>query len=325
MKAAIDEETVRADTTLMVGKTVLVTGATGGIGKATAVGLARLGARVGITGRDIARAEAAATDIRAVANSAAVDAFAADLSSQADVRRLAREVLDLYPRLDVLVNNVGGFWAHRHLTADGLEHTFALNHLAAFLLTNLLLDRLIASAPARIVTVASGAHTTGRIDFDDLQGEQKYSGQRAYNASKLANVMFTYELARRLRGSGVTATVLHPGVVRTAFGAEDQAAFFTVLSPLIRPFLKTTAQGAATSIYLASSAKVEGSTGRYFANSKPKNSSKSSYDTAAAGRLWQVSVDLVGRSTVLETDRVVLHGADPAPLPPSTPIRVRTT
>ena len=196
----MDEELVAADTTLMVGKTVLVTGATGGIGKATAVGLARLGARVGITGRDIARAEAAATDIRAVANNAAVDAFAADLSSQAEVRRLAREVLDLYPRLDVLVNNVGGFWAHRHLTADGLEHTFALNHLAPFLLTKLLLDRLKASAPARIVTVSSGAHTTRPPDFDDLQGERKYSGQRAYNASKLANVMFTYELARRLQG-----------------------------------------------------------------------------------------------------------------------------
>ena len=280
----------------MVGKTVLVTGATGGIGKATAVGLARLGARVGITGRDIARAEAAAADIRATSNNAAVDAFAADLSSQTEVRRLAREVLDLYPRLDVLVNNVGGFWTHRHVTADGLEHTFALNHLAPFLLTKLLLDRLKASAPARIVTVSSGAHTAGRIDFDDLQAERKYSGQRAYNASKLANVMFTYELARRLQGSGVTATVLHPGVVSTAFGAEDQAAFFTILSPLIRPFMKTTAQGAATSIYLASSAQVEGLTGQYFANSKPKNSSKSSYDDDASRHLWQVSANLVGLS-----------------------------
>jgi retinol dehydrogenase 14 len=278
----------------MAGKTVLVTGATGGIGRATAIGLARLGARVGITGRDLDRAEAAAADIRARANNAVVDAFAADLSSQAEVRRLAREVLDRYPRLDVLVNNVGGFWAHRHVTADGLEYTLALNHLAPFLLTMLLLDRLKASAPARIVTVASGAHTAGRLDFNDLQGEQKYSGQRAYNASKLANVMFTYELARRLHGSGVTATVLHPGVVRTAFGAEDQAAFFTIMSPLIRPFLKTTAQGAATSIYLASSVQVEGLTGRYFANCKPKKSSMSSYDSAAARHLWQVSADLVG-------------------------------
>src|SRR2546430_6727641 len=251
------------DTTLMVGKTVLVTGATGGIGKATAIGLARLGARVGIAGRDSARGEGAAADIRAASNNAAVDAFAADLSSQTEVRRLAREVLDLYPRLDVLVNNVGGFWTHRHVTADGLEHTFALNHLAPFLLTNLLLDRLKASAPARIVTVASGAHTMGRLDFDDLQGERKYSGQSAYNASKLANVMFTYELARRLQGSGVTATVLHPGVVRTAFGAEDQAAFFTAILPLVRPFIKSTAQGAATSIYLASSAWEPGVSGHH--------------------------------------------------------------
>src|SRR5438132_3342060 len=286
-----------ADTRPMVGRTVLVTGASGGIGKATAVGLARLGARVGITGRDTARAEAAAADIRAASNNAAVDAFAADLSSQAEVRRVASEVLGRYPRLDVLVNNVGGVWAHRHVTADGLEHTFALNHLAPFLLTNLLLDRLKASAPARVITVSSGAHTAGRLDFDDLQGEQKYSGQRAYNASKLANVMFAYELARRLQGSGVTANVLHPGVVRTSFGAEDQAAFFTILSPLIRPFLKTTAQGAATSIYLASSPQVEGVTGQYFADGKPKQSSKSSYDTGVARRLWKVSVDLVGLST----------------------------
>ena len=294
MKTGIATDAPEAGRPLMAGKTVLLTGATGGIGKATAVGLARLGARVAITGRDMARAEAAAADIRAAANKAAVDAFAADLSSQTEVRRLAGEVLDRYQRLDVLVNNVGGFWAHRHVTADGLEHTLALNHLAPFLLTMLLLDRLKASAPARIVTVASGAHTAGRLDFDDLQGERKYSGQRAYNASKLANVMFTYELARRLHGSGVTATVLHPGVVRTAFGAEDQATFFTILSPLIRPFLKTTAQGAATSVYLASSPQENGVSGVYFSNSKAKKSSESSYNSAAARHLWEVSADLVG-------------------------------
>jgi NAD(P)-dependent dehydrogenase (short-subunit alcohol dehydrogenase family) len=138
-----------------------------------------------------------------------VRAFAADLSVQSEVRRLAADVLDTYPRLDVLVNNVGGFWAHRHVTADGLERTFALNHLAGFLLTNLLLDRLKASAPSRVVTVSSGAQSMGTIDFDDLQGERRYSGQRAYNQSKLANVVFTFDLARRLEGSGVTATVLH--------------------------------------------------------------------------------------------------------------------
>ena len=278
----------------MAGKTVLVTGGTGGIGKATAIGLARLGARVGIVGRDATRAEAAASDIRSTSGNPAVDVFTADLSSQAEVRRLAAEVLEAYPRLDVLVNNVGGYWAHRHVTADGLEHTFALNHLAPFLLTNLLLERLEASAPARVVTVSSGAQSMGRIDFDDLQGAQKYSGQQAYNQSKLANVMFTYELARRLDGTGVTATVLHPGVTRTDFGAEDQAAYFAWMSGLSKPFMKTPARGAETPIFLASSPEVEGVTGRYFANRKPKESNKRSYDVEAAARLWRVSADLVG-------------------------------
>jgi len=295
-----------AATADMTGRNVLVTGGTGGIGKATAVGLAVLGARVGITGRDRVRAEAAAADIRAASGNLAVDVFTADMSSQAQVRRLAGEVLDAYPRLDVLINNVGGFWAHRHVTADGLERTFALNHLAPFLLTHLLLHRLTASAPARVVTVSSGAHATGRIDFDDLQGAARYSGQRAYNASKLANVMFTYELARRLNGTGVTATVLHPGVVRTDFGAEDQAGIKVIL-PLVRPFLKTPAAGAATTVYLASSAQVDGVTGRYFANRKPKTSAKASYDTAAAARLWQASADLVGLTRSPEPDHVPRH------------------
>src|SRR5437763_3566579 len=293
MQPAIDEEPAIAGMPMMSGKTVLVTGATGGIGKATAVGLARLGARVGITGRDIARTEAAATDIRAASNNSAVDAFAADMSSQAEVRRLAREVLASYPRLDVLVNNVGGFWSTRRVTPDGLEHTFAVNHLAGFLLTDLLLDRLKASAPARIVTVSSDAQRMGRMNFDDLQGERGYSGQRAYNQSKLANVLFTYELARRLEGSGVTATVLHPGVVRTGFAADDPSRVWKILLPLIRPLLKTPQKGAATSIYLASSPDVEGVTGTYFVNSKPKTSSRSSYNQTTAGRLWKVSVDLV--------------------------------
>jgi retinol dehydrogenase 14 len=283
-----------ADVPLMAGKSVLVTGGTGGIGMATAIGLAGLGARVGITGRDQARTEAAVAGIRAAAGSPAVDAFAADMSVQTGVRRLAAEVLDNYPRLDVLVNNVGGFWAHRHVTADGLEHTFALNHLAPFLLTSLLLDRLIASAPARIVTVSSGAHARGRIDFGDLQGERNYSGQRAYSQSKLANVMFSYELARRLDGSGVTVTVLHPGVVRTGFGAEDQAAYFGVMIGMARLFMKTPAQGAGTPVYLASSPQVEGITGRYFVNRRPKTSSQASYDTVAAARLWQASAELAG-------------------------------
>jgi len=282
------------ETPLMAGKVVLITGGSGGIGRATAISLAALGARVAITGRDQARAEAAAVDIRGATGNPEVDAFAADLSSQAEVRRLAADVLDAYPRLDVLVNNVGGSWATRHVTADGLEHTFALNHLAAFLLTNLLLDRLKASAPARIVSVSSGAQSLGKIDFEDLQGERNYSEQKAYPQSKLASVMFTYELARRLEGTGVTATVLHPGVVRTGFGAEDPGRIFKLLVPLWRPFMKTPQQGAATSIYLASSPNEEGVTGRYFANCRPQTSNKASYDAAAAARLWQVSAGLVG-------------------------------
>lgn len=284
----------RADTLLMADKVVLITGGTGGIGKATAIGLARLGARVGVTGRDLARAERAAADIRAASGNPAVEAFAADLTAQVEVRRLAITVLDAYPRLDVLVNNVGGFWAHRHQTADGLERTFALNYLAPFLLTNLLLDRLKASAPARVVTVSSGAQALGRIAFDDLQGARKYSGQRAYNQSKLATVMFTNELARRLEGASVTATCLHPGVVRTNFGADDQARFFALVSRVVLPLLKTPAQGAQTPIYLASSPAVEGVTGQFFANRKSTTANKIAYDTAMAARLWRVSANLVG-------------------------------
>lgn len=278
----------------MSGKTVLVTGGTGGIGLATASSLALTGARVGITGRDLARAETAAAAIVRASGNPAVDVFVADMSSQAEVRRLAGEVLESYPRLDVLLNNVGGFWAHRHATVDGLERTFALNHLAPFLLTGLLLDRLRASAPARVVTVSSGAQSMGRIDFDDLIGERKYSGQSAYNQSKLANVMFTYELAGRLEGTGVTATVLHPGVTNTGFGAEDTARGWGPLIALMRPFMKSPARGAETSVYLATSPEVEGVSGRYFANRKARDSHKASYDAATTARLWQVSADLVG-------------------------------
>jgi len=284
------------DSTLMAGKTVLITGGTGGIGRATAEGLARMGARVAITGRDAARTRAAAAQIAASTGNAAIDAYAADASSQAEVRRLAGEMLDAYPRLDVLVNNVGGFWATRRVTADGLEHTFAVNHLAGFLLTDLLLERLKASAPARVVTVSSGAQMMGRLDFDDLQGERQYSGQKAYNQSKLANVMFTYELARRLEGTGVTANVLHPGVVRTAFAAEDPSGLWKVMIPLMRPMMKSPAKGADTVVYLASSPDVEGVTGIYFVNRKPRTSNKVSYDTAAAARLWQASEQLVART-----------------------------
>jgi retinol dehydrogenase 14 len=280
--------------------TVLVTGGTGGIGLATASGLAGLGARVGIVGRDPGRAADAADAVRRTAAGARVDTFVADLSSQAEVRRLADEVLASYPRLDVLVNNVGGYWAHRHVTADGLEHTFALNHLAPFLLTQLLRGLLVTSAPARVVTVSSGAQAMGRIDFDDLQGEHDYNGQRAYNQSKLANVLFTYELARRLEGTGVTANVLHPGVVRTRFGQEDSGRWMQLLLPVVRPFLKSPERGARTAVHLASAPELAGVSGRYFANSAPRKSSARSYDAQVAARLWETSAELTGLARVPE-------------------------
>jgi retinol dehydrogenase 14 len=278
---------------LMAGRTVLVTGGTSGIGRATALGLATMGAHLAITGRDRGRTEGAAREIGA-AGGGQVDVFVADLSSQGEVRRLADEVLQRLSRIDVLVNNVGGYWNTRHVTPDGLEHTFALNHLAPFLLTHLLLDRLKQSAPARVVTVASHAQALGRIDFDDLQGERSYSGARAYNQSKLANVLFTYELARRLRATSVTANALHPGVVNTSFGADDPAGIQRLVIPFIRPFMKSPSQGAATSIHLASAPDLAQVTGHFFANSTLKRSAERSYDEAAAARLWQVSADLVG-------------------------------
>ena len=277
---------------LMDGRTVLVTGGTAGIGRATACGLAMMGAHLAITGRNSGRAEDAAREIRA-AGGGRVDVFVADLTSQAQVRRLADEVLQTLGRIDVLVNNVGGYWNTRHVTADGLERTFALNHLAPFLLTTLLLDRLKQSGPARVVTVASNAQAMGRIDFDDLQGARAYSGARAYNQSKLANVLFTYELARQLRGTSVTANALHPGVVSTAFGADDPGRVQRLFVPIIRPFMKSPAQGAATSVHLASAPELHQVTGRFFAGSVPKKSAARSYDETTAARLWRVSAELV--------------------------------
>jgi retinol dehydrogenase 14 len=276
----------------LAGRTVLITGATSGIGKATALGLAAMGARVAITGRNRARSEATAREIRAAGGQ--VEVFVGDMSAQSEVRRLAEEVLHTFVRIDVLVNNVGGYWNTRHETTDGLERTFAVNHLAPFLLTQLLLLRLTESAPARVVTVSSNAQAQGLIDFDDLQGTRSYSGARAYSQSKLANVLFSYELARRLRGTLVTANALHPGVVSTSFGAEDPATVQRVLIPFLRHFMKSPTEGAATSIHLASAPALEQVSGCFFADSKPKLSAQRSYDQAAAARLWQVSTDLVG-------------------------------
>jgi NAD(P)-dependent dehydrogenase (short-subunit alcohol dehydrogenase family) len=276
----------------MSGRTVLVTGATRGIGEATATALGALGARVGVVGRDRARTDAAAAQVREAGGTA--DVFVADLAELGQVRRLAQEVLTAYPQLDVLVNNAGGLWSSRHVTSDGYEHTFALNHLAPFLLTALLRDRLVTGAPTRVVTVSSTAHVGARVDFDNLQGEQRYRGQRAYGQSKLCNVLFTYELARRLAGTGVTATTLHPGVVRTGFGGEEPGLSWGLGLRLARPFMKSPEQGATTSVYLASSPEVEGVTGAYFVDCRPRRSSPASYDEAVAARLWEVSEQLTG-------------------------------
>jgi len=280
--------------TIMDGKTVLITGATHGIGRATAMGLAELGAHTVLVARDAGKGQRTVEEIRARTGNENVDVLIADLSAQSSVRHLAGQVQSRYPRLDVLVNNVGVFLATRRVTADGLEYTFALNHLAPFLLTNLLLDLLKASAPARVVTVSSGAQQVGRLNFDDLQGEAGYSGQAAYNQSKLANVMFCYSLARRLEGTGVTSTVLHPGVVRTNFAKDDPTPVMRTIITVFKPFFKSPERGAETPIYLASSPDVEGVTGRYFVNKRARKSSSRSYDERAAERLWQESERLVG-------------------------------
>jgi NAD(P)-dependent dehydrogenase (short-subunit alcohol dehydrogenase family) len=273
---------------------VVLTGATRGIGRAAAIELARRGADVALVGRDPERVTSVAEEATAAGGGGQVHGHVADLALMSNVRVLAEEIRRRYEHIDVLANNAGALFASRKETPEGFEQTFALNHLAPFLLTNLLLDRLKASAPSRAVTVSSGAQAAGRIDFDDLQGARSYSGQRAYSQSKLANILFTNELARRLQGSGVTANSVHPGVVRTNFASEDQAAFFQVISPLVRPFLKTPTQGARTPIYLASSLDVEAITGQFFANRKPKAPSKVAGDVDVTARLWRVSTDLVG-------------------------------
>jgi len=272
----------------MQSKLCLVTGATLGIGKETALGLARKGAHLVLVGRDAARTRETAAWIAKESGNPQVDLLIADLSSQAEVRRLAAEFKHKYPRLDVLLNNAGAIFTRRETTVEGFERTWALNHLAEFLLTHLLLDTLERSAPARIVNVASTAHTRGTIDFDNLQGEKKYSGIAAYARSKLANILFTYALARRLAGKGVTANCLHPGVVATGFG-HNTPGLVKTLAGLARPFMTTPEKGAETSIYLASSPDVADISGKYFAKRKPIASSKLSYDEALQERLWEVS------------------------------------
>ncbi len=283
----------------MNGKVVVVTGATAGIGAVTARELARLGARVLGVGRNPAKCAAAAAEIRAATGNAQVDYLVADLSAQAEVRRVADEILSRAPRLDVLVNNAGAYMDRRQESPDGIELTFALNHLSYFLLTNLLWDAL-AAAPAgdtgagRVVNVSSAAHFGGRLDFDDLENRRRYSGFAVYSQSKLANVLFTYELARRLTGTAVTANAVHPGFVATQFGHNNGGFLRAALQMVQRFGARTPEQGAATSIYLASSPEVAGVTGKYFVDQRAVKSSAESYDEAAAQRLWAISEALTG-------------------------------
>lgn len=280
---------------LMDGRVCLVTGASSGIGRETALALARMGATVVMHGRDPDRAAAAADAVRKASPRGDVKLVVADLSSQAEVRRLAAEVLDSHDSLHVLVNNAGVIRTRRELTADGLEQTFALNHLAYFLLTELLLDRLRESAPARVVNVSSAAHARAPLDFDDLQNERRFGGMSVYGQSKLANVLFTYELARRLEGSGVTANCLHPGFVGTRFGTGNSGPIgwaVWLATRLARPFALSPAKGARTTIHLATSPEVEGVSGRYFAKSTATESSQASYNEESARRLWVTSEQL---------------------------------
>src|SRR5580692_9587666 len=282
----------------MQGKTVVVTGANSGIGFETAAALASMGARVLVTARNADKGRAA---LAAIAQRAGGEGRAQlvvfDLADLASVRRGAAEILEQAPRLDVLVNNAGLVLSERAETVDGYEATFATNHLGPFLLTNLLLERITASAPSRVVNVASTAHNAARkgIPFDDLQSTQRYRGMRVYGQSKLANILFTLELARRYEGRGLTANSLHPGTVRTGYGrGGDAKGLLGFGIKIASPFFLSAARGARTSVYLASSPEVEGVSGAYFVKCKPRQPRRWAQDAAAAERLWQVSEQLVG-------------------------------
>ena len=272
----------------MAGKICMVTGANSGIGQVTALELARRGAAVTMVCRSRDKGETASREIREKTGSGSLELMVADLSSQAEIRRLAEEFQTRHARLDVLVNNAGVFTRTRSMTGDGIETTFAVNHLAYFLLTNLLLDTLKRSAPARIVNVSSRAHTSATINFDDLQGEREYGGWRAYCQSKLANILFTYELARRVEDSGVTVNCLHPGVIATGlFRSLPKILHFP-----LRLFLSTPEKGSETSVFLATSPEVEGVTGKYFVKKRAVASSPESQNSEIARRLWEVSEQL---------------------------------
>ncbi len=282
----------------MKGKTVVVTGGNSGIGFETAAALASMGARVLVTARHADKGRGAVSAItQRIGADAQVQLVVFDLADLASVREGAAEILEQAPRLDVLVNNAGLVLTERVETVDGHEATLATNHLGPFLLTNLLLDRMKGSTPSRIVNVASAAHSAARhgMRFDDLQSEKRYRGMQVYGQSKLANILFTLELARRLEGSAVTANSLHPGTVRTGYGGDgDTTGILAFGIKIASPFFLSPAKGARTSVYLASSPEVEGISGQYFVKCKPKRPRSWAQDPEAARRLWQVSEELVG-------------------------------
>ena len=277
----------------MGGKVVLITGGTSGIGKAAATALAGMGATVVITGRNEERGKRALQEIWEESGNDGVELILADLTVQDEVRRLAEELRERHNQLEVLVNNAGLVLSERTETPDGIETQLAINHLAPFLLTNLLLDLLKESAPSRIVTVSSDAHRWAKIDLDDLQSRKRYRGMQVYGKTKLANIMFTYELAERLEGTGVTANCMHPGGVNTNFG-NNQGGPMNLLFRLFKPFMRSPEQGADTLIYLASSPEVEGMTGKYLADRKVKAASDAAYDETTRKRLWEASEELTG-------------------------------
>ena len=271
----------------------VVTGATSGIGEVTARELARQGFRVVLVARDAEKAARTASEIAVAAPGAKVETLLCDMTSQKQIRAAAEELKRRHDRIDVLVNNAGGVWVKREVTEDGLERTFAVDHLGYFLLTNLLLRELRRGAPSRVVNVASEAAKLGRIDFDDLQGERRYRGGLAYAQAKLANILFSSELARRVAGSGVTSNALHPGAVASGF-ALNNTGLVRFGMKLVRPFLIDEEKGARTSIYLASSPEVEGVTGEYFVKNRPKKPPRNGRDPEVARRLWDVSARLTG-------------------------------
>ena len=279
----------------MENKKVLITGATAGIGLVTALELAKMQAHVILVGRNPQKTEQVARDLRSQTGNERIDTLVGDLSSQAEVRRLAAEYRHRYDQLHVLINNAGALFLKRSVSVDGLEMTLALNHLAPFLLTNLLLDMLIASAPARIVNVSSAVHFGNVLDLDDLNGEKHYRGYAAYGRSKLMNIYFTYELAHRLQDSEVTANCLHPGFVATNFG-KNNGGLVRSLMGLVQLGAISPEKGAETSIYLASAEDLAGVTGKYFDKKQAVRSSEVSYDQDIARRLWETSLMLTGLS-----------------------------